>query len=299
MVKNIQQSPIAPRPAIERNLDFTFYWAAKLFALAIAGVLVWITIQVAIQASPAVQEFGLDFLTTSSWNPVKSEYGVLPAIYGTIASSLIALTISVPIGLGTAIFLSEDYLPPAVQRVIVFLVELLAAIPSVVYGLWGIFVLIPFLKGFTPLRGPGLLPAALILSVMILPTIAAISRDAITNVPGGLRQAAVGLGATRWEAILQIVLPAASSGIIGGIMLALGRALGETMAVTMLIGNSNRIDTSIFAPSNTVSSLLANQFAEASGLQVAALMYAALILFAITLVVNVLAQLLVVRLQKI
>ena len=299
MVKNIQQSPIAPRPAIERNLDFTFYWAAKLFALAIAGVLVWITIQVAIQASPAVQEFGLDFLTTSSWNPVKSEYGVLPAIYGTIASSLIALTISVPIGLGTAIFLSEDYLPPAVQRVIVFLVELLAAIPSVVYGLWGIFVLIPFLKGLTPLRGPGLLPAALILSVMILPTIAAISRDAITNVPGGLRQAAVGLGATRWEAILQIVLPAASSGIIGGIMLALGRALGETMAVTMLIGNSNRIDTSIFAPSNTVSSLLANQFAEASGLQVAALMYAALILFAITLVVNVLAQLLVVRLQKI
>ncbi len=299
MVKNIQRSPIAPRPAIERNLDFTFYWAAKLFALAIAGVLVWITIQVAIQASPAVQEFGLDFLTTSSWNPVKSEYGVLPAIYGTIASSLIALAISVPIGLGTAIFLSEDYLPPAVQRVIVFLVELLAAIPSVVYGLWGIFVLIPFLKGLTPLRGPGLLPAALILSVMILPTIAAISRDAITNVPGGLRQAAVGLGATRWEAILQIVLPAASSGIIGGIMLALGRALGETMAVTMLIGNSNRIDTSIFAPSNTVSSLLANQFAEASGLQVAALMYAALILFAITLVVNVLAQLLVVRLQKI
>ena len=300
MVKNNPQpGSIAPRPAIERNLDISFYWAAKVFALAIAGVLVWITIQVAIQAFPAVQEFGLDFLTTSSWNPVKSEYGVLPAIYGTIASSLIALVISVPIGLGVAIFLSEDYLPPAIQRLIVFLVELLAAIPSVVYGLWGIFVLIPFLKGFTPLRGPGLLPAALILSVMILPTIAAISRDSITNVPNGLRQAAVGLGATRWEAILQIVLPAASSGIIGGIMLALGRALGETMAVTMLIGNSNRIDTSIFAPSNTVSSLLANQFAEASGLQVAALMYAALILFAITLVVNVLAQLLVVRLQKI
>ena len=144
-----------------------------------------------------------------------------------------------------------------------------------------------------------MLPAALILSVMILPTIAAISRDAIMNVPGGLRQAAVGLGATRWEAILQIILPAASSGIIGGVMLALGRALGETMAVTMLIGNSNKVDYSVFAPSNTISSLLANQFAEASGLQVAALMYAALILFAITLVVNVLAQLLVTRLQKI
>ena len=290
---------IEPRSGIERTVDNSFYWIAKILAFAVAGVLVWITIQVAIQAMPAIQEFGLGFLTTSSWNPVNSQYGVWPAIYGTIVSSFIALAISVPIGLGTAIFLSEDYLPPAMQRVIVFLVELLAAVPSVVYGLWGIFVLIPFLKGFTPLRGPGMLPAALILSVMILPTIAAIARDAITNVDIGLRQAAVGLGATRWEAILKIILPAASSGIIGGIMLALGRALGETMAVTMLIGNSNRVNPSVFAPSNTVSSLLANQFAEASGLQVAALMYAALILFVITLVVNILAQLLVTRLQKI
>ena len=294
-----QRSKLESRSGVEKTLDSSFYWTAKLLAFAIAGVLVWITVQVAIAAMPAVREFGLGFLTTSSWNPVKSQYGVWPAIYGTLVSSLIALAISVPIGLGVSIFLSEDYLPPAVQRIIVFLVELLAAVPSVVYGLWGIFVLIPFLKGFTPLRGPGMLPAALILSVMILPTIAAIGRDAITNVDMGLRQAAVGLGATRWETIIQIILPAASSGIIGGIMLALGRALGETMAVTMLIGNSNRVDPSVFAPSNTVSSLLANQFAEASGLQVSALMYAALILFFITLVVNVLAQLLVTRLQKI
>jgi phosphate transport system permease protein len=290
---------IEPRSAVERNLDRTFYWAARLFALAVAGILIWITIQVALQATPAVSKFGFNFLITSSWNPVKNEYGVFPAIYGTIISSVIALLIAVPIGLGVSIFLSEDYLPPKIQRLIVFLVELLAAVPSVVYGLWGIFVLIPFLKGFTPLKGPGMLPAALILSVMILPTIAAISRDAITNVPQDLRQAAVGLGATRWETILQIILPAASSGIIGGIMLALGRALGETMAVTMLIGNANQVNGSIFAPSNTISSLLANQFAEASGLQVAALMYAALILFAITLLVNILAQMLVTRLQKI
>lgn len=296
---NNQTPRIEPRAGMERSLDSAFYWIAKILAFAIAGVLFWITIQVAIAAMPAVQEFGLKFMSTSSWNPVRKQYGVWPAIYGTLVSSFIALAISVPIGLGVAIFLSEDYFPPAVQRVIVFLVELLAAVPSVVYGLWGIFVLIPFLKGFTPLRGPGMLPAALILSVMILPTIAAIGRDAITNVDIGLRQAAVGLGATRWEAILKIILPAASSGIIGGIMLALGRALGETMAVTMLIGNSNRVNTSVFEPSNTVSSLLANQFAEASGLQVAALMYAALILFFITLVVNVLAQLLVTRLQKI
>ena len=290
---------LEPRSGVERTLDNTFYWLAKILAFAIAGVLVWIAIQVGIAAMPAVQEFGLNFLVTSSWNPVNSQYGVWPAIYGTLVSSFIALAISVPIGLGVAIFLSEDFFPPIVQRIIVFLVELLAAVPSVVYGLWGIFVLIPFLKSFTPLRGPGMLPAALILSVMVLPTIAAISRDSITNVDAGLRQAAVGLGATRWEAILQIVLPAASSGIIGGIMLALGRALGETMAVTMLIGNSNRVNVDVFAPSNTISSLLANQFAEASGLQVAALMYAAIILFVITLVVNILAQLLVTRLQKI
>ena len=296
---NVQKRRIEPRSGVERSLDDGFYWLTKIFAFAVAGVLIWITIQVAIAAMPAVQEFGLKFIATSSWNPVASQYGVWPAIYGTLVSSFIALAISVPIGLGVAIFLSEDYLPPTVQRIIVFLVELLAAVPSVVYGLWGIFVLIPFLKSFTPLRGPGMLPAALILSVMILPTIAAISRDAVTNVDIGLRQAAVGLGATRWEAILQIILPAASSGIIGGIMLALGRALGETMAVTMLIGNSNRVSASIFQPSNTVSSLLANQFAEASGLQVAALMYAALILFFITLVVNIMAQLLVTRLQKI
>ncbi len=298
-MSNHDNRKLQSRPAIEKYLDVSFFWAAKIFALAIAGVLIWITIQVAIAATPAISEFGLGFIVTSSWNPVTKEYGVLPAIYGTLVSSFIALLISVPIGLGVAIFLSEDYLSPKIQRTIIFLVELLAAVPSVVYGLWGIFVLIPFLKNITPLRGPGMLPAALILSVMILPTIAAISRDAISNVPIDLRQAAVGLGATRWEAILQIILPAASSGIIGGIMLALGRALGETMAVTMLIGNANKIDLDIVAPSNTISSLLANQFAEASGLQVGALMYAALILFAVTLLVNVLAQVLVVRLQKI
>jgi phosphate transport system permease protein len=298
-MNNNYEPRIEPRSGVERILDSSFYWLAKILALTIAGVLIWITIQVGLKAMPAIQQFGFKFFSTSSWNPVNEQYGVWPAIYGTLVSSFIALAISVPIGLGVAIFLSEDYMPSSLQRIMVFLVELLAAIPSVVYGLWGIFVLIPFLKGFTPLRGPGMLPAALILSVMILPTIAAIARDSIINVDQGLRQAAVGLGATRWEAILQIILPAASSGIIGGIMLALGRALGETMAVTMLIGNANQVNPSVFAPSNTISSLLANQFAEASGLQVSALMYAALILFLITLVVNVLAQLLVTRLQRI
>jgi phosphate transport system permease protein len=292
-------NPLQPRSSVERVIDTIFMWSARIFALAIAGVLAWIAVIVAMRAIPAIMQFGIGFLFSSSWNPVNNTYGIWPAIYGTLVSSFIALLIAVPIGLGVSIFLSEDYMPPPLQRVFVFLVELLAAVPSVVYGLWGLVVLIPFLKKFTPLTGPGMLPAALILSLMILPTIAAISRDAITNVPMDLRQASLGLGATRWETIIQIVLPAASSGIIGGIMLALGRALGETMAVTMLIGNSNKVDLSIFQPSNTISSLLANQFAEASGLQVAALMYAALVLFAITLIVNILAQMLVVRLQKI
>jgi len=292
--------PIQPRAASERIFDLTFKRLTLAAAIAIAVVLIAITLIVAWRAVPALQEFGLGFLAGSSWNPPRNAYGILPSMYGTIASSAIALLISVPIGLGVAIFLSEDYIPPGIQRVLVFLVELLAAVPSVVYGLWGIFVLIPFLKNITPLRGPGMLSAALILAVMTLPIIAALSRDAISSVPIELRQASVGLGATRWETIIRIILPAASSGIIGGIMLALGRALGETMAATMLIGNAtSRVNFSIFEPSSTIAALLANQFAEASGLQVAALMYAALILFVITLVVNILAQAVTRRLQRI
>jgi phosphate transport system permease protein len=303
-----------PRTDLDRTLDRGFVGLTQVLAFAIAGVLLWIIVQVFIQALPAIGQFGLGFLSQTDWNPVKDQYGALPQIYGTLMSALIALLIAVPIGLGVAIFLSEDYLPDNLEIVFVFLVELLAAIPSVVYGLWGIFVLTPLIRGpanwlhqsfgwfplfSTPLTGTGLLPAGVILAIMVLPTIAAISREAIIAVPKDLRNAAVGLGATRWETILQVVLPTAFSGIVGGVMLALGRAMGETMAVTMLIGNSNRITPSLLAPSNTVSSLLANQFAEAKGLQVSALMYAALILFLLTFLVNILAELLVRRVQKI
>lgn len=305
---------IQPRSQWSRTLDKAFIWLAQLFAIAVALTLIWIAIQVAIAATPAIRQFGVGFFVNTAWDPVNTQYGALPQIYGTIVTSAIALLIAVPVGLGVSIFLSEDYLPPKIQLVLVFLVELLAAIPSVVYGLWGIYVLIPILGNLgrplnayfgwlpifsTPPAGPGMLPAGVILSIMILPTIAAISRDALISVPSNLRQAAVGLGATRWETILKVLLPAAFSGIIGAVMLALGRAIGETMAVTMLIGNSNNISPSILAPANTIPSLLANQFAEASGLQVSALMYAALILFGITLLVNILAQLLVRRVQRI
>lgn len=301
-------SPSKERSPASRYLDIAFRWVTGFFAVGVALVLLLIAYEVATQAWPAIQEFGPGFITSSSWNPVTNEYGAWPQLYGTLVSSVIALLIAFPIGVGVAIFLSEDFLPAKVQRPIVFLVELLAAIPSVVYGLWGIFVLIPLLSTVglwlhqnlgwipifsTPPRGPGMYVAGVILAIMILPLISAISRDALVSVPPELRQAAYGLGATRWETIFSILLPAGFSGIIGGTMLALGRALGETMAVTMVIGNANTAPISILAPASTVSALLANQFAEASGLQISALMYAALLLFGLTLLVNVLAELLI------
>jgi phosphate transport system permease protein len=310
------QSPstIKPRASWEKNLDRGFVWLTRLFALAIAGVLLWIALEVAIAAMPAIQRYGLGFLSSTAWNPVKEEYGALPQIYGTLVTAFIALLLAVPIGVGTALVVSENFLPASVQTVVVFLIELLAAIPSVVYGLWGIFVLIPLLTNVgkvlhsslgwlpifsTPPSGPGILPAGIVLTIMILPIITAISRDALVSLPPDLRQAAYGLGATRWETIIKVLLPAATSGIVGATMLGLGRAMGETMAVTMIIGNSNRISPSILTTGNTIASLLANQFAEADGIQISALMYAALVLFGLTLIVNVLAELVVRRVGRI
>jgi phosphate transport system permease protein len=332
MATNFSETPLSmkTRSEIDRNLDRSFIWLTRIFALAIAVTLLWIALQVTIAAWPAIQKFGINFLVTSSWNPVNDEYGVLPAIYGTLMSSLIGLVLAVPIGVGTAILLSEDFLPSQLRLVLVFLVELLAAIPSVVYGVWGIFVLIPILTDLgkwlhthlncisvnltwlnphwsfciktlifsSAPKGPGMLPAGVILAIMTLPIITAISRDALISVPSSLRQAALGIGATRWETIFQVIIPAAFSGIVSAVMLALGRAMGETMAVTMLIGNANNINISLLAPSNTISSLLANQFAEANGLQVAALMYAALVLFVLTMIVNIMAEFIVARVQR-
>ncbi|MBC6423636.1 MAG: phosphate ABC transporter permease subunit PstC [Hormoscilla sp. SP5CHS1] len=294
------------RSSGEKTLDRGFIWLTKILAFLIAAILVGIALTVAWKAMPAIGEFGLGFLFTSAWNPVEEQYGALPMIYGTLVSSAIALLIAVPLGLGTAIFLSEDFILLQIRTVLIFLVELLAAVPSVVYGLWGIFVLIPFISrplggflhnilGWLPLfasepAGPGMLPAGMVLAIMILPIITAISRDSLASLPPDLRQASLGLGATRWTTIFRVLLPAAFSGIVGGIMLGLGRAVGETMAATMLIGNANKIDFSLNAPANTIASLMANQFAEASGLQVAALMYTGLVLFVMTLVVNMLAE---------
>ena len=257
------------------------------------------------QALPSIQKFGLDFLTNSKWVPNRNIYGVAPFLIGTAVSSLIALIFALPLGLAIAIFLSEDFLPLPVRQVVRFTVEMLAAIPSVVYGLWGIFVVIPLVQGFgawavvafknipvlntifaPPAYGNSMLTASLVLALMILPTITAISRSALVAVPGTLREGAYALGSTRWEAIFGVILPTAAPGIVAATILALGRAMGETMAIAMLIGNSSRLTWSLLSPAGTLAGLLANQFGEAEGLQVSSLMYAAFLLVVLTLFVN-------------
>jgi phosphate transport system permease protein len=248
-------------------------------------------------------QHGLGFVTGTTWDVSREEFGVLPEIWGTLYSSLLALILGGIFGVAIAIFLTQDFINFRLAAIFRTIVELLAAIPSVVYGLWGIYVLIPLLRpasewlhehlGFIPLfgtelSGPGLAPAALVLAIMILPTVAAISVDAFRRIPYKVKEAAYGMGTTRWEAILKVMLPTASSGLLAALVLGFGRALGETMALAMLIGNSNQINISLFAPANTLASLLASNFPEAGAVEVQALMYAGMVLLLITFVVNVL-----------
>ncbi|HEY5778102.1 MAG TPA: phosphate ABC transporter permease subunit PstC [Terrimicrobiaceae bacterium] len=284
------------------DLFRAFCWVASAAAVA---TLAWIIFEIGRQAVPSIQKFGLSFLTDSRWVPNREIFGVAPFLIGTAVSSLIALIFALPLGLAIAIFLSEDFLPLPVRQFVRFTVEMLAAIPSVVYGLWGIFVVIPLVQGFgawavvafkdipilntifaPPAYGNSMLTASLVLSLMILPTITAISRSALVAVPGTLREGAYALGSTRWEAIFGVILPTAAPGIVAATILALGRAMGETMAVAMLIGNSSRLTWSLLSPAGTLAGLLANQFGEAEGLQVSSLMYAALLLVLLTLIVN-------------
>ena len=300
------------RPPSEKLVDVSFRYLAVILASMVAVVLISILLVVFWGSLESMGRYGWKFLITSNWNPVDDEYGAFTAIYGTIVTSLLSLLIAVPLGVGTAVFITENIIPRRIRNVIGVMVELLAAIPSVVLGLWAIFVMEPFIRPFleflystlnwlpifsSPPIGPGTAPAVLILVVMILPIITSISRDSLNQVPDKLRQAAYGVGTTRWGAVLNVLIPAAISGIVGGVMLALGRAMGETMAVTMIIGNSNNFSPSLLAPGNTISAMLANQFGEADGSQVSSLMYAAFILMILSLSVNVFAQWLVKRLS--
>jgi phosphate transport system permease protein len=286
---------------IDRLFRYLMY-AASGVSIAILILMGW---KIFDRALPAIKQFGWGFLGAKEWNVPDLQFGALPLIYGTIGSSFIALLVAIPVGLAVAIVTSEDLLPQWLRSIIAFTIELIAAIPSVIFGLWGFYTLVPLLRpvqeflhakfGNIPLfstepSGFGLFTAGMLLAIMILPTMAAVSREVLLVVPGYLRTGSMALGATRWETIFRVVLPRAFSGIVGGVMLALGRALGETMAVTMVIGNAATIGPSIFEPAYSIPSILANQFAEAQeDIHVGALAYLVLILFALTLIVNIAA----------
>src|SRR5437773_10586012 len=292
-----------------RTRDLGFRIGTGAFAALVLLIVAGIAFELTRQSTLSIRKFGLGFWTTRIWDPVAGDFGALPFIWGTLYSSLLALLIATPIALGIAIFISE--LSPAVLRQpLVFITELLAAIPSIVYGLWGIFVLVPAVRAIEtstpdtlrqlplfsgPPLGVGMLAAAVILAIMVIPFTSSVSREVLKSVPGAQREAAYALGATRFEAI-RAALFYARTGIIGAIMLGFGRALGETMAVTMVIGNNPRISASLFAPQYTMSAVIANEFTEAANdLYLAALVEIGLVLFLITIVVNALSRLLLWR----
>ena len=295
-----------PQSAFPDNAFRSLVIACGVSVIAIVGLILF---ELLTRSSLSLHKFGFKFLYSSIWDPVAEQFGALPAIYGTLVSSFLALLLAVPLSLGTALFISE-ICPRSLRGVLSLAVELLAAIPSVIYGLWGIFVLAPFLRfhvdpflaryfGWTglftgPKYGIGMLAAGVILAIMILPIIASVTREVVLAVPRQQREAALALGATRWEVLRIAVLRNARAGILGAVILGLGRALGETMAVTMLIGNRPEIAKSLFAPGYTLASVIANEFSEATGdIHLSALVEMALVLFALTLVVNAAAQLLV------
>ncbi len=309
------QSPLAdarpstsvsqPPSALDIAVDRGFTGLTVAAAAALLLLVVYILYEIAGQALPAIGKYGIGFLYGTSWDVQKESFGILPGIWGTLYSSLLALLIGGFFGITVAIFLTQDFLHAGLAAVFRTVIDMLAAIPSVVFGLWGIFVVIPAIRPLanwlheylgwfplfgTSLSGPGLLPAALVLAIMILPTVAAISQDALRQVPYKTKEAAYGMGATKWEAILRVMVPTAAGGIFSALVLGFGRALGETMALAMLIGNANQISLSLFSPANTLASLLASNFPEAGAVERTALMYAALVLLAITLIVNMLGN---------
>jgi phosphate transport system permease protein len=289
--------------------DLIFRRILAVFPISVLILVAGIFFQLVWSSLPSIQKFGLGFLYQSTWDPVAENFGALPFIFGTCVTSLVALLLAVPIGVGAAIYLAE-YAPPMVSKSISVLVDLLAAIPSVIYGLWGIFVLVPFMFkdlqpflgkyfGFLPFfQGPnygvGFLAASIMLAIIIIPFIISVSREVILAVPTVYKESAYALGATRWEALSNIVLSHAKVGILGAVILAMGRAIGEVMAVTMIIGNNVKISASLFSPGYTLASVIANEFAEAdTNIYLSALIEIALVLFLVSVIVNVLARLLI------
>jgi len=305
------RSPVSrPPSAWQKNFDVAFKHIAHAFGVGVVLLLAGVVFEVMRHAKTAIADYGFGFLTSSTWDANRAQFGVLAEILGTLYTSLLALGFGGFLGITVALVLSQGFVPRRVEIAMKNVIELLAAIPSVVYGLWGIFVLVPAVRGpagflnehfgsipffSTRLSGPGILPASLVLSIMILPTVTAISREAMAAVPKRLAAAAYGLGATRWEVIFKVTLPTAIGGIFGALVLGFGRALGETMALAMLVGNANVFGLSLFSPGNTLAALLANHFPEAGQVEVGALMYAALVLMLITLTVNALGSFIMLR----
>jgi phosphate transport system permease protein len=301
-----------------RLSDAVFQYLTYAAAIGVLAVLGGTILSLTMGAMPAFRAFGLDFFFTERWNPVTEKFGAAAPIYGTLVTSAIAMAIAVPVGIGIAIFLTE-LCPPRLRRPVGIAIELLAGIPSIIYGIWGLFMLAPFLQQYVqpaiiatfgsvpglsslfagPPYGIGILTAALILAIMVLPFIAAVTRDVFETVPPMLKEAAYGVGCTRWEVLRRIVIPYTRVGIVGGSMLGLGRALGETMAVTFVIGNAHRISASILAPGTTISATIANEFTEAVGdLYTSSLIALGLILFIITFFVLATARLMLLQLER-
>ena len=304
--------------ARQHALDVVFRGATWFFAVFVLLILTGVIVSLVAGALPALQHFGWGFITSSDWNPVTEKFGALQAIYGTLVTSAVAMLIGIPVAFGIAIFITE-LCPPWLKRPIGTLIELLAAIPSIIYGIWGLFVFAPVLQSTlqpflintlgnlpglgslfaVPPLGIGILTAGLILGIMVLPFITSVMRDVFETVPTVLKESAYGIGATTWEVVWNIVLPTTRVGVIGGIMLGLGRALGETMAVTFVIGNAHRIQSSLMAPGTTISATLANEFTEAVGdLYLSSLIALGLVLSFITLLVLAAAKLMLIRLQQ-
>ena len=298
------------KDALFRNLTFAA-------ALLVLSILFGVFVSLMIGAAPAFSTFGLDFLTTQSWNPVTEKFGALAPVYGTIITSLIAMGIAVPVGIGIAIFTTE-LCPVLLRKPIAIAIELLAGIPSIIYGIWGLFVFAPFLQQHIqpaiiatfsgvpilkdifagPPYGIGVFTAGLILAIMVIPFISSISRDVFETTPSVLKESAYALGATTWEVIWNVVLPYSRAGVLGGVMLGLGRALGETMAVTFVIGNAHKIAASVLAPGTTISATIANEFTEAVGdIYTSSLIALGLILFVITFIVLAAARYMLARME--
>jgi phosphate transport system permease protein len=301
-----------------RTWDRAFRLLTFSSAAAVLVLLGGVIVVLIIGAMPALKTFGFDFLVSESWNPVTEKFGALAPVYGTVVVAMIAMVVAVPIGIGIAVFLSE-LCPQSLRAPIGIAIELLAGIPSIIYGIWGLFVFAPFLQATLqpalinmfadvpwlsslfggPPYGIGIMTAGLVLAIMVLPFIASVSRDVFASTPTVLKEAAYGVGATTWEVVRNVILPYARVGVIGAILLGLGRALGETMAVTFVIGNAHRISASILAPGTTISATIANEFTEAVGdIYTSALFALGLILFVITFIVLAIARYMLLRLER-